>query len=891
MSKLEPIVIDSSSEDEDLTEHDDEYHSYPPEQEINGKINTFLQVTGVSEAEKETAISLLRKYDYDLDVCIAQYFDQGNNESPQVQSQSHMKTDKEQGVHNDSATESIHPKPSKKWDSIMKKCRELNCQFVDEEFPPESSSLDGRKNRQSDSKDSSEAVIIKCRCNLPAVIKTVSKEGPNYGRFYLSCGKPMTKRKRKRDSSERPQTVTDQPCRFFQWDDNHEQTNIASKVGWANRITWFRYDAKHGYALTYPRGHYSPKHVQQGSVGNCWFLSALAVVAEKPYLIRKLIPHVDMNEIGCYEVNFCIDGRWTSVIVDSILPSVLRSTTDSKKSRIKGGVHTNDGIVVQPAFASGMVCWPALVEKAYAKVHGSYARLSGGFISEALFDLTGAPTERIHFKKIIDKDELFARLLSFSSSGFLMGVATSSGGDGLVACHAYSVLGIWEINNVLIGKQQKVTNFFAQKPKETEVSKDVYIVENSKTLKESKINDDVTLVERISTPEDSKPPVPTTVRLVRIRNPWGVKEWKGMWSANSEQWTEKIRNELGKGVCQQGDGTFFMSYEDMVQRFDHMDVCKCHEGWISNSRGSLIKLAPTGDPLLSCVNVFYCAVPTATWTFISLVQQKKRANASSQFWYSDISMIILHRKDNDKWALCECILQGVKRTCECEIFLSPEYEYCFIPFSFLSGKDEIQCGTVSKKRTHASFMFTSYSPTALDIRAENRIKFGHVKPLNALHEALMKSQKKISYPLGKKAILLAIYGDTDCVYFVVCNAGSDSLLLRLEVESSSGLQIVSGENKETLTISPGSKRIVLVLANDGIHLNPNVSFKYMSEVLSIQNYDRMINGNDLQVTYDGLRTTVPLCVMGELMCSQQVEDECDGKSGNGTIDERLWKSI
>lgn len=874
-------------------EHDNECSSYfsAPE-EINSKINTFLQVTGVSDAEKGSVMSLLQKYDYNLDACIAQYFEQEDDSLP-VQSQWHMKRNKEQNVHdNDNATEYIHPQPSSKWDSIMKKCRELNCQFVDEDFPPESSSLDGRKPQQSDSKDSNEATIIKCRCNLPAVIKTVSKEGPNYGRFYLSCGKPMKKRKRNRDASENSQTgVTGQPCRFFQWDDKHEQSSTASKVGWANRITWFRYEAKHGYALTYPRGHYSPKHVQQGSVGNCWFLSALAVVAEKPYLIRKLIPHADMNEIGCYEVNFCIDGRWTSVIVDSMLPSVLRSTTDSKKSRIKGGVNTSEGITVQPAFASGLVCWPAIVEKAYAKVHGSYARLSGGFISEALFDLTGAPTERIHFRKIIDKDELFARLLSFSSSGFLMGIATSSGGDGLVACHAYSVLGVWEINNVMVGKQQKVTNFFAQKPKEIEISKDVYIVEKPKALKAIKLNDDVTVVERLSTPEDSKPQIPTTVRLVRIRNPWGVKEWKGMWSANSEQWTEKIRSEIGKDVCQQGDGTFFMSYEDMLQRFDHMDVCKCHEGWISNSRGSLIKLVPTQDPLLSCVNVFYCSVPTATWTFISLVQQKKRARASSQFWYSDISMIILYRRDNEEWALYQCILQGVKRTCECDFFLQPEYEYCFIPFSFLSGKDEIQCGAVSKKRTHTSFMFTSYSPSALDIRVESRIKFGHVKPLNALHAALMKSQKKISYPLGKKSILLAIYGDTDCVYFMACNAGSKCLLLRLEIESSSGLQIVSGENKETLTITPGSKRIVLVLANDGIHLKPNVSFKYMSEILSKKNNTHMTNGNNLQVTYDGLRTTIPLCATGDLMCSQHVEDECDTKVGNGTIDERLWKSI
>ena len=69
----------------------------------------------------------------------------------------------------------------------------------------------------------------------------------------------------------------------------------------------------------------------------------------------------------------------------------------------------------------------------------------------------------------------------------------------------------------------------------------------------------------------------SSVRLVRIRNPWGVREWKGKWSATSAEWTSKIKRTIGDETCKQGDGTFFMSYEDMIQRFDHMDVAKCQE--------------------------------------------------------------------------------------------------------------------------------------------------------------------------------------------------------------------------------------------------------------------------------------------------------------------------
>lgn len=449
------------------------------------------------------------------------------------------------------------------WHQCYNSVTTSNDFFVDSDFPPTTRSLDGRQRNSTEFG----VVVVRCKCGVPAAARTVQSDGPNYGRFYLACGLSLRRKRRAPVMTVRVQnpykkaTTPESPpqrekCDFFQWDPDGSKG--ASGSGYSTRyslLSWQHFGIENGCVLV--KKEIGPSQVRQGAVGNCWFLSALAVVAEKPHLVKQLLPHAGLNDKGVYQINLCMDGAWAPIIVDSNLPVVVEDLSNKKsnmgKHSRRGGVPLSscDSLMAYPAFCAvpDQQLWPALVEKAYAKAHGSYVQLSGGFIAEGLNDLTGAPTETIVFSAgLFDRDELWARLLSFHEAGFLMGVATSGGGDGLVGGHAYSLLDVIEVHDSVVGEQSKMTDFFQRSPKKPRLDTEVEVVECPKSMRGER----------------------TTVRLVRIRNPWGNREWKGDWSADSVRWTKALRNKIGADSFVKGDGTFFMAFDDMLSRFVHV---------------------------------------------------------------------------------------------------------------------------------------------------------------------------------------------------------------------------------------------------------------------------------------------------------------------------------
>lgn len=170
-------------------------------------------------------------------------------------------------------------------------------------------------------------------------------------------------------------------------------------------------------------------------------MCALASLAERPQLVQRLFVTEKINPDGIYRVRFCKNGEWVIVTVDDFFPCFPQGNPIYSRS------HGNE-------------LWVLLLEKAYAKLHGSYMLLRGGWALEGMIDLTGCPTktydmETSEVEAMIEEDEFFRTLKDLDEEGALLSASTTgedrwteSGGPdqsgGLVPGHAYTIIQVKE---------------------------------------------------------------------------------------------------------------------------------------------------------------------------------------------------------------------------------------------------------------------------------------------------------------------------------------------------------------------------------------------------------------------------------------------------------------
>ena len=277
--------------------------------------------------------------------------------------------------------------------------------------------------------------------------------------------------------------------------------------------------------------HYvEPNDVIQGDVGNCWLLSAIASLAEFPnYFKNHIFKTNTLSSNGKYDLCLYDASKkdWITVTIDDRIPCLERNWYDIP-TPLFAKPHDNEIYIL-------------LIEKAFAKLVGSYKQLSGGHPVLGWMVLTGCEELYIWSKNEISKtwfehitylqnhrnapwdfqnmwvvegynsydyDKMFVFLQRTDANNYVL-VASIRGNEsetinkhGLVELHAYSLIHVYQHKSI---------------------------------------------------------------KLIQLRNPWGNEyEWNGDWCDTSHKWKQypdiamEIRHKSGH------DGLFWMPWDNFV---------------------------------------------------------------------------------------------------------------------------------------------------------------------------------------------------------------------------------------------------------------------------------------------------------------------------------------
>ena len=212
-----------------------------------------------------------------------------------------------------------------------------------------------------------------------------------------------------------------------------------------------------------------------------------------------------VNDAGCYAINLFLMGEKVKIVVDDRIPCYDES--------------------IDPCFTRNKSneIWCLLLEKAFAKLHGSYDNIIAGHTDQALTCLTGAPSVYYDHRTTPDVvDKLYEgekkNYIMCASAAHKEGKMEDIGKNGIVSSHAYSVLS----------------------------------------------------VHKITHPDDGR------LRILKLRNPWGNTEWKGDWSDDSDKWTPELKAEVG--FTEENDGTFFIAERDYKKFYCQSTICHMVDG-------------------------------------------------------------------------------------------------------------------------------------------------------------------------------------------------------------------------------------------------------------------------------------------------------------------------
>ena len=260
--------------------------------------------------------------------------------------------------------------------------------------------------------------------------------------------------------------------------------------------------------------------------------------------------------------------------------------------------------------------WLMLLEKAYAKVHGSYFALRGGDVLEALVDLTGCPTVSYLFgdnyvQHFIRNGQFWRLLEHYQEMGYLLCLVTYGDND--------QNRGVSSSNEPRFPAGQG------------------FAVTDIKDLGDNG-------------------------KILCLRSPLEPFEWNGEWSTNSNRWTPEVLAQLSnsnqqaslpsepctpQSLVSDPQFEFWMSYEDALQKFKALNVCKVKEMEEIRIKGKFMRIQDVSDSSIeTVVSRWYYTLDLdqETQIFVGLHQEDQRKKGVATLRpYLEIGVAILRR--------------------------------------------------------------------------------------------------------------------------------------------------------------------------------------------------------------------------------------------------------
>lgn len=385
-----------------------------------------------------------------------------------------------------------------------------------------------------------------------------------------------------------------------------------------------------------------------------------------------------------------------------------------------------------PCFTKGNndEIWVMLLEKAWAKLHGNYEKVEAGIASESLRSLTGAPVE------VFFKDDPNIDLWSILKNSFKNKFPMTAGVDeeenlsgskigkkNLVPSHVYSLLSVTEIYHPSRGEQ----------------------------------------------------------RLLKLRNPWGNKEWKGDWSDESTIWTEELAKKLSHDR-NSDDGTFFIEFRDFKESFSEIAVCYYHDEFKNTS----LTFKPSRK-----ASYFNIKIEKAGEYYFSIIQLSRKLMQEEYEHKYSICKILIAKVENNGQLKFIAAKQKADQSMFVHLDSLEVGSYVVYVKTFNQGSNGQQ-NYIAVGSKENDITLNIYGVDRTIIKSAIKIKSFVEKTYltRAISSKKKQNYKEIGRPDVEKAF--DFYEDEGFGYFYIANNGNKKFLSKINLQKSEGLKFKGG---------------------------------------------------------------------------------------------------